>query len=50
SVAMIQPYSAPHHELLTLSSQTVASCTLLAEGEVVVVNIKHICSIVTMVP
>ncbi|KAF8834607.1 hypothetical protein BDN67DRAFT_992628 [Paxillus ammoniavirescens] len=47
-VAIIRLYSAPDHDLLTLSSQVVTSCKLL--DELVVVNIKRIRSVVGMVP
>ncbi|KAF9228563.1 hypothetical protein BS17DRAFT_691132, partial [Gyrodon lividus] len=41
-------YSTPDHDLLTLSSQVIASCKLL--DELVVMNIKQIRSVIGMVP
>ena len=48
AVAVIKLYSAPDQELLSLSSQVVASCKLL--DELLVVNVKKIFSVVGMVP
>jgi hypothetical protein len=47
-VAIIQMYSVPDENLLHLSSQTVASCTHLETF--VVIDVKHIISVVAMVP
>lgn len=47
-VAIIQMYSIPDENLLRLSSQTVASCTRLET--VAIVNVKHIISVVAMIP
>ncbi|KAH7881684.1 hypothetical protein F5I97DRAFT_1819345, partial [Phlebopus sp. FC_14] len=46
--AVIIPYSEPNAELLTLSSQVVASYRL--SEEIIVINIKKIHSIVGMIP
>ncbi|KAH7888270.1 hypothetical protein F5I97DRAFT_1942431 [Phlebopus sp. FC_14] len=48
SIAVIIPYSEPNAELLTLSSQVVASYRL--SEEIIVINIKKIHSIVGMIP
>ena len=47
-VAIIKTYSEPDQDILSQSSQVVASCKLLEE--IVVVNVKRILSVIAMIP
>ena len=47
-VAIIKTYSELDQDILSQSSQVVASCELLEE--IVVVNVKHILSVIAMIP
>lgn len=48
NVAVIKLYSTPREDLLNLSSQTVAACTLT--NELVIVDVISITSVVAMIP
>ncbi|KAF8834325.1 hypothetical protein BDN67DRAFT_992689 [Paxillus ammoniavirescens] len=48
NIALLKLYSCPNQDLVNMSSQTIAACTLT--NELIVVDVKRINSIVAMIP
>ena len=50
TLAMVSCYSSPDQTLLDISYNTLWSCTYLGQSGLMVVDVKHISSVIAMVP